>query len=177
MKTVININRGSEIRADGHALYFGNAVQVNVNGGTILGDTGICMRSGFLNIPRNANPTIVGIGKYKDYDPFHTLKESGDWGRNLYLGHAVLLENNGSTQYGAMPVSADIKSGTFISYNNTAIGSYGAAVHSSSDPTIVKNTNGTPYSYRATYTKKNGDQITNKPTYHFERPAFFTDGI
>lgn len=177
LKTIIDINHGAEIRADGHALYFGNAVQVNVNGGTILGDTGICMRSGFLNIPRNANPTIIGIGQYKEYDPLHTLKESGDWGRNLYLGHAVLLENNGSTAYGAMPVSADIKSGTFISYNNTAIGSYGIGTESSADPTIVMKNNNDKYQVKFTYTNSKGVVRANKAIYFFTRPTFFTDGI
>jgi hypothetical protein len=66
------------------------------------------MRSGKLNISRDANPTIIGTGPKKAYSPIHQLTNGDDWGNSLDLGHAVLLENNGPNKYGGCPVSADI---------------------------------------------------------------------
>lgn len=125
MDTVVNIGGNARIFATGLGLYFENAGVINITGpASIIGSTGICMRGGTLNIPRDANPTIIGLGKYKPYDPKHTIKDGSDYGKNLNLGHALLVECNGNS-YGGRPVSADIRSGTFISYENTAIGSYG----------------------------------------------------
>lgn len=125
-ETIVNIENEARIFAQGHGLYLGNNGVININGSaTVIGGTGICMRSGMLNIKRDANPTIIGVGdRTSVYTPLHTLNHNSDFGSNLHLGHAVCLEDNG-TSYGGKRVSADIQSGRFISYNNTAIGSYG----------------------------------------------------
>ena len=136
LETVVNVEKHARIFAEEHGIYLGNNGIININGGYIVAGTGICMRSGTLNIPRDANPTIIGIAEPKEveiqeglsglYDPYHTLKHGSDWGSNLRLGHAILLESN-ALSYGKHVVEANIQSGTFISYNNTAIGSYGIA--------------------------------------------------
>lgn len=84
LETVVNVEKHARIFAQEHGIYLGNNGIININGGYIVAGTGICMRSGKLNIPRDANPTIVGIAEPKEveiqeglsgwYDPYHTLK-------------------------------------------------------------------------------------------------------
>lgn len=176
LETVVNVEKHARIFAQEHGIYLGNNGIININGGYIVAGTGICMRSGKLNIPRDANPTIVGIAEPKEveiqeglsgwYDPYHTLKQGSDWGTNLRLGHAILLEGNG-VSYGKHAVEADIQSGTFISYNNTAIGSYGIAQK------------GTAAQYRAQDAE--GHDLTSTygsdTVYFCKRPEHFADGM
>jgi len=56
----------------GHGLYAGNNMHITLNGGTIIGGTGIIMRGGTLTVPVNANPTVIGVGEYRPYDPCHS---------------------------------------------------------------------------------------------------------
>jgi hypothetical protein len=102
-------------------IYVGAYTNVTLNGCTIIAGTPIVMRGGVLNIPDNANPTLIATGEYKSYNPNHG---SSDHGSNLHLGHAILLEANNINEYGGHGISADIRSGKFLSYHNTTIGSY-----------------------------------------------------
>lgn len=135
------------------------------------------MRSGKLNIPRGANPTIIGTAEPKFveigpdlsgyYDPLHSIKQPADWGTNLRLGHAILLESNG-TSYGKHNAEADIQSGNLISYSNTAIGAYGLAT--TWQPSLQ---------YRAVDTAGNAisAKINGKTYYFYKRPSTFASGI
>lgn len=123
----ITVGETAVIKTDIVGLYSGNDIRIILNGGKIIAKTGIIMRGGSLVVPEGAEPTVIGTGEYRPYDPAHTVKEGSDHSMNLGLGHAVCLENNGLS-YGQSPVSADIRSGTFISYNNTPIGYYGIGV-------------------------------------------------
>lgn len=185
LDTVINIENNARIYAQGHGIYLGNRGTININGSaTIIGGTGICMRSGTLNIPLEANPTIIGIAEPMlreidgsrsisgFYDPLHSLKQSGDWGMNLNLGHAILLENNGPSSYGAKPASANIRSGTLISYHNTAIGSYGIATTSTSGVAA-----GQSQQYTYVPSGKTTAEAVTKTLNFFERPTNFASGI
>jgi hypothetical protein len=147
------------------------------------------MRSGTLNIPKDANPTIIGTGLSSAYDPLHTMRAGGsDAGSNLNLGHALLLENNGIS-YGGSPVSANIQAGTFISYNNTAIGSYSIATVSCSsqleaaglaDGVYKVNAGGgtmTDYSICAEYVNHKGENVLLDNVYFYNRITGFADGI
>lgn len=175
LETVINVEKHARIFAQGHALYLGNNGIINLNGGYIVGRTGICMRSGTLNVPRDANPTVVGIGEplqveYSEvtgyYDPYHSMRSESDAGDNLHLGHAVLLESN-ALIYGRHATSANIQSGTFISYNNTAIGSYGIALRHLNAAYRAKDADGNYLS--STF---NGNTV-----YFCQRPTLFASGI
>jgi len=167
--TEINVNGGTKIFTQGHGIYLGNAGSINIKGDdiSIIGRTGITMRSGTLNIPKYANPIIIGIGDYQQYDIFHSIKDSSDWGTNLNLGHAIILENNGMS-YGGKQVSADIRSGTFISYNNTAIGSYSCGRRQSDVPAEIRAKD-----------ENNNDIIAeyDGAVYFAKRPEFFADCI
>lgn len=118
IETVVNIEANAKIFSDEHGIYLGNNGIININGpALIVAGTGICMRSGKLNIPRGANPTIIGTAEPKlveigaglsgYYDPLHSAKHGADWGTNLRLGHAICLESNG-TNYGKHNAEADI---------------------------------------------------------------------
>ena len=174
LDTIINITDNARLYAQQHGIYLGNRGVINITGNPIIiGGTGICMRSGKLNIPRNANPTIIGTGPKKEYNPIHGLTNGSDWGNSLDLGHAVILENNGPDSYGGCPVSADIQAGTFISYNNTAFGSYGIATNKMSDGLYYDGEFWQKYSY----TNSKGTKITDEKCYFFERAQLFVDGI
>lgn len=123
----ITVGETAVVKTDIVGLYSGNDIKITLNGGKIIAKSGIVMRSGALVVPEGAEPTVIGTGEYREYDPLHTIKTGPDHSTNLGLGHAVCLENNG-VSYGGTMVSADIRSGSFVSYNNTPIGYYGIAV-------------------------------------------------
>jgi len=133
---VFNINGNTKIYSDTVGFYMGTCGTVNFSGyPTIIANTGICLRGGTLNIPKNSNPTIIGVGDGGSYDPRHQSIDVSKSLSCLDLGHAVVLESNGAL-YGGIPVSADIRAGNFISHSNTAIGSYGAAADTASEYTV-----------------------------------------
>lgn len=131
---------------DGIGIYSGMNIEIRLEGGTVIGGTGIAMRSGTLVVPADSDPVVIGSGPYRSYVPYHTLVkrvdgESVTSGSDaqlfLNMGHAVVLENNGNS-YGTGPVSAYIGSGRFISYRNTPFGSYGIAKDAApSDPAEI----------------------------------------
>ena len=143
----ITFNENAYLNFDetSQGIYIGSNTTITLNGGTIIAGTPIAMRSGFLRIPENANPTLIATGglvynevtgkeELNVYSPAHAhtidysktppevIKQS-DHGSKLHIGHAILLESNGES-YGGKMVSADIRSGRFLSYHTTPIGSY-----------------------------------------------------
>jgi len=163
IQTILNIGHNAQIRGYNHALYLGNNGVITLKGGYITAKNAITMRSGKLIIPAGANPTVVGTGDFKEYDPIHSVRQGSDAGTNLMLGHAVLIENNG-TGYGGVTATADIQSGTFISLNNTPIAYYCVGVKNASD---VYSENEEPDKY-ALYTYKDGSGTEQKNVkFHF----------
>lgn len=129
-ESYITLNENAYLNFDNtsQGIYVGAYTNVTLNGCTIIAGTPLVMRGGVLNIPENSNPTLIATGEYKPYDPLHTIKGGGsDAGSNLFLGHAILLESNPTSGYGGHGISADIRSGKFLSYHNTPIGSYAIA--------------------------------------------------
>lgn len=90
----------------------------------MIGYNGITIRGGHLEITENSNPTIIGNGDYAKYNPCHA---SGSAGSSIFLGHSVMIEACAAENSGYGLATADIKSGTFISKNNTSIASVAAA--------------------------------------------------
>lgn len=108
----------------GHGIY--SAAQNNniiLYGGKVVGDNAITMRSGYLYIPSDADPTVIGNGNYSKYNPTHKIGQAGS---GIFLGHAVMLESNTENETSYGQVSACIQSGQFISKNNTSIASVGS---------------------------------------------------
>lgn len=159
----ITVGETAVIKTDIVGLYSGNDILITLKGGKIISKTGIIMRGGMLSVPEGAEPIVIGTGEYREYDPLHTMKTGSDHSMNLGLGHAVCLENNGPNSYGQFSVSADIRSGTFESYNNTPIAYYGIATDAGSRTTYAEYEEP---NVSATYTYQQGQQTVTK-TCHF----------
>jgi len=133
---VLDIGNKAEIYVNhGHGLYCSNEnSRININGGKIVGSNGITIRGGQLNISRVGNPTVVGTADFNEYVPTHP---SGQAGNGLFVGNAVLVEACNFPNVGYGQVSAIVESGTFVSNNNTSIGSYSNSM-TGEFPRIVK---------------------------------------
>ena len=47
--------------------------EIKLEGGTIIGGTGIAIRGGTLIVPPDADPTVIGSGRFREYVPYHKL--------------------------------------------------------------------------------------------------------
>ena len=109
----INIEDGAVItntNANGLGIYYPNTSNLNINGGTIIGATGVYVKSGKVNI---SGGQIIGNGTKADY----TYK--GD-GANA-TGNALVIDRCG---YPGGDPDAEVTGGSFSSANNSAVGSY-----------------------------------------------------
>ena len=109
----------------GHGIYAAQEnFTVTLNGGRVIGDNGITIRGGKLVVPSDANPMVISNADYAKYNPAHA---SGQAGAGIFLGHAVLIEACADVDTGYGLATAEIKSGYYISRNNTSIASVAAA--------------------------------------------------
>ena len=109
----INIEDGAEItntNSDGLGIYYPNTSELNINGGTISGATGVYVKSGTVNV---TGGQIFGTGAKIDYE----YRSDGA----TATGNALVIDRCGYP--GGDPV-ANITGGTFTSTNNSAVGSY-----------------------------------------------------
>lgn len=130
---------------NGVALFINNRGLIEIQGGTIIGETGIVMRSGHLDVKDSANPLVVGTG-YRKYNPGHP---GGEGTSNLnILGNALVMES--VNKYGDIKgfsddkgtysaPTASVRSGDFRALRNVPIGSY---AHLSSGTVYMPRTEG-----------------------------------
>jgi hypothetical protein len=57
---------------DGIGIYSGTNTEVRLEGGTVIGGTGIAMRRGTLIVPSDSNPVVIGSGPFREYMPYHS---------------------------------------------------------------------------------------------------------
>ncbi|MBQ9952782.1 MAG: S-layer homology domain-containing protein [Clostridia bacterium] len=108
--TTFNIEGGTIQSEDGVGIYHPQNGKLNISGGTVIGATGINMKSGELNI---TGGTIKGNGEKADY--------SFVGGGFNSTGDALVIESCG---YPGGAPKATITGGTFESENATAVASY-----------------------------------------------------
>ena len=130
---IITVNRGARLEAERGCALFNNTLgEININGGTIIGETAVIVRSGYLNVPFDSDAVIMGTGD-ADYDTGHP----GGSGTSLLnqIGNGILIESvpvYGAWSFfetdknGHAPV-VKIESGRFYSKRREAIGSYSHA--------------------------------------------------
>ncbi len=108
--TTFDIEGGTIQSEDGVGIYHPQNGELNISGGTVIGATGINMKSGELNI---TGGTIQGTGEKADY--------SFIGGGFNCTGDALVIESCGYP--GGAPV-VSITGGTFESENASAVASY-----------------------------------------------------
>jgi len=128
----ITVNRGAYLKAErGCGLFINNSGELNINGGTVIGTTGIVVRAGHVNIPVESDLIAVGTGD-GNYD---NGIESGSSTTTLNLvGNALLVDSVSSQGYGRTvfpddiagyhPPKLKIEAGTFRTTTREPIGSY-----------------------------------------------------
>ncbi len=108
----IEINEGATVTStDSVAIYYPHKGDLIVNGGTITGDTGICIKAGNLTVNGGK---IIAVGEAVN----HEFVDSGA----TSTGDAIVVESLDYGGYGAPTVS--ITDGTIISENGKAVVSY-----------------------------------------------------
>lgn len=95
--TKITINGGSVISTNTHAIYHPQSGELNVNGGTIEGKTGIEMRSGTLKV---TGGTIISTGDFVD--------PSGNVSGTTIKGAAIAVSQHTTN----LPINVSITGGT-----------------------------------------------------------------